>query len=408
MSEPLPAVPTRARPDGVPAATETAPVDVVVIGAGPGGLAVAACVQACGLRALVVDRAPDVGHTWRGHYDRLHLHTPRELSHLPGLKIPKGDGRWISRDAVVRYLEAYAAHHRLQTRLGVAVDRLERLDAGWRVHLADGATLQAPHVVVATGYNNTPVAPDWDGVETFTGAIVHAAAYRTGRAYAGRDVLVVGPGNTGAEIAVDLTEQGAGRVRLAVRTLPHILRRSTLGWPTQATGIVIRRLPVPLVDAIAHVVERFETPDLSAHGLPKPDTGLYSQTLRGRIPIQDVGIVEAIRSGRVEVVKAVTGMAGADVLLADGSRIQPEVVVVATGYSQALEPLLGDLGVLGVDGRPTTHGDQANPLAPGLWFTGFTNPISGMFRELAIDAKKIARAIARQGAGERAPRPPHL
>ena len=368
--------------------------DVVVIGAGPGGLAAAACLQAKGLRPVVVDRAPHVAHTWRGHYDRLHLHTPRELSHLPGHKIPKRFGRWVARDDVVRYLEEYAGVHQLELRLGTGVERLTRHGEGWALHLTDGAVMTAPNVVIATGFNNTPVSPNWPGAEGFTGELLHASHYRTGARYAGRDVLVVGAGNTGAEIAVDLVEQGAARVRLAIRTVPHILRRSTLGMPAQATGILVRHLPTRLVDRVGAVIERVAIPDLSAQGLPKPDTGLYSQVHRGRIPIQDVGIVDAVRSGQVEVVKAVTGMDGAQVELADGSRITPDVVVVAAGYRQNLEPLLGDLGVLGANGRPTTHGGQPNPAAPGLWFTGFTNPISGMFRELAIDARKIAKAIA--------------
>lgn len=230
-----------------------------------------------------------------------------------------------------------------------------------------------------------------------TSASAWTGAYRTGAVYAGRDVLVVGAGNTGAEIAVDLVEQGAARVRLAIRTTPHILRRSTLGWPAQGTGILIRHLPPALVDRVAAVLEKVETPDLSEQGLARPDTGLYAQALRGRIPIQDVGIVDAIRSGHVEVVAAVTGIEGADVTLGDSTRIRPEVVVVATGYERGLEPLLGHLGVLAEDGRPSVHGARTHPAAPGLWFTGFTNPISGMFRELAIDARRIARAIARQG-----------
>lgn len=370
--------------------------DVVVIGAGPGGLAAAAVLGANGRRALVVDRAPHVGHTWRGHYDRLRLHTPRGFSHLPGYKIPRRFGRWVARDDVVTYLEEYAAHHRLALRLGVGVERLSREGAGWRVHLADGTVIEAPHVVVATGYNNTPVAPDWPGVDSFTSEVVHASEYRTGATYTGGDVLVVGSGNTGAELAVDLAEQGARRVRLAVRTAPHILRRSTLGFPAQATGILVRRLPTALVDKVGGVVGRLSIPDLSAQGLPRPTTGLYSQVRRGRIPIQDVGIVDAIRDGRVEVVRAVTALEGDTVVLEDGSRITPDVVVVATGYARGLEPLVGDLapGLLGADGRPTVHGTQTHPDAPNLWFLGFTNPISGMFRELAIDARRIGRAIA--------------
>jgi putative flavoprotein involved in K+ transport len=83
------------------------------------------------------------------------------------------------------------------------------------------------------------------------------------------------------------------------------------------------------------------------------------------------------------------------VLLAGGERVQPEVVIVATGWRRALEPLVGHLGVLGDDGRPRAHGAQTPPEAPGLYFTGFVNPVSGMFRELGIDAKRIAKAIAR-------------
>ena len=367
---------------------------VVVIGAGAGGLAAAACLKARGIPAVVVDRAPHVGHTWRGHYDRLHLHTPRGLSHLPGYRIPKRMGRWVARDDVVTYLEEYAAHHGLDLRLGLAVERLERRDLLWAVHLADGSVLYATDVVVATGFNNTPVAPDWPGAEGFTGQLLHAASYRNGAPFAGQDVLVVGPGNTGAEIAVDLVEAGARRVRLAIRTMPHIVKRTTLGWPAQATGMLVRHLPVPVIDRLGAVVARASTPDLSAKGLRRPDTGLYSQVKRGRIAVQDVGILDAIKHDRVEVVAAVTAMEGADVVLADGSRIQPDMVVVASGYVRALESLLGEHGVLGADGRPITHGGHTPENAPGLWFTGFTNPISGMFRELAIDARKIAKAIA--------------
>ena len=92
-------------------------VDAHIIGAGPAGLATAAAMRRRGLRAVVLERADSVGSSWRGHYDRLHLHTPRELSGLPGLPIPKEMGRWVARDDVVRYLELYAAHHEIDVRL---------------------------------------------------------------------------------------------------------------------------------------------------------------------------------------------------------------------------------------------------------------------------------------------------
>ena len=380
-------------------------VGVVVIGAGPGGLAVAAALKTNGVNPLVVDRAPQVGSSWRGHYDRLHLHTPRRWSGLPGYPIPRSAGRWVARDDVVRYLEAYAAHHRLELRLGSGVERVDRAEptgsgagARWVVHLDDGSLILADHVVVATGYNHTPVAPDWPGLEGFTGRVVLAKDYRHGRPYAGRDVLVVGSGNTGMEIATDLADHGATRVWLAVRTPPHILPRSRLGWPAQATGILVRRLPPRLVDRVAAVLAVVQEPDLTAYGLPRPGTDLYSRVLVGRVPVQDVGVVDAIRTGRVEPVAAVEAVEGHDVVLADGSRVQPSVVVVAAGYRAGLEPLVGHLGVLDGRGLPLVHGAQEPDGAGGLWFTGFTNPISGMLRELRIDAERIALAVRREAA----------
>lgn len=380
---------------GVQHEGRTGPIDpVLVIGAGPGGLAAAAALGRRGVRAVVLER-DEVASSWRRHYDRLHLHTTRRLSGLPGLPIPRRAGRWVSRDDLVQYLEEYVEHHGLQVRTGVEVTRLDRVDGSWQLHTSDG-TLTASEVVVACGFNHTPVPPRWPGVESYPGEVLHACDYRDAVPYRGRDVLVVGSGNTGAEIAVDLEEGGASRVRLAVRTTPHIVRRANLGWPSQGTGILVRRLPVRLVDRIARVVERTSVPDLSVHGLPRATTGLYSRVKEGALPIQDVGLVAAVQAGRVEPVAAVESFDGPEVLLADGSRITPEVVLAATGYQRGLEPLVGHLGVLDARGCPTARGSRTAPSAPGLWFLGYTNPISGMLRELRLDAVRIARAVGRR------------
>jgi len=360
----------------------------LVIGAGPAGLAVAAALRARGVEATVLERADDVAASWRGHYDRLHLHTTRRWSSLPGTVIPRRYGRWVARDDVVAYLEAYASD--LDVRTGVEVGRADADGTDWVLTTSAGE-LRARNVVVATGYNHTPVPPAWPGIETFTGEVLHASRYRNPAPFVGRDVLVVGVGNTGAELAVDLAEGGASRVRLAVRTPPHIVRRSNLGWPAQGTGILVRHLPVPLVDKIAAAVARVEVPDLSSYGLPRPTTGLYSRVQQGSVPVQDVGLIAAVQSGAVTPVAAVVGVDGPDVLLADGSRVSPDVLLAATGYRRGLEPLVGHLGVLDAHGVPLSHGPRA--ARPGLYFTGYTNPISGMFRELRIDAERIARAV---------------
>ena len=364
----------------------------IVIGAGPAGLAAAASLKAEGVTSLVLDRA-DIASSWRNHYDRLHLHTVRWLSGLPGLSIDRREGRWVSRDGVVRYLERYARHHGLDVRSGIDVTGISRTGDVWRLETNRGS-LDATVVVIATGFNRDPVLPNWPGRESFTGELVHSADYRNPSPYRGKDVLVIGTGNSGAEIAVDLVEGGGRDVMISVRTPPNILRRDLGGLPTQAIGVLIRRLPMRAIDRIAAVAQRLTVGDLSRHGMPSPREGLGTRAAKDSIPILDVGLIRLLKKGRVRVVPQIERFDGADVVLAGGQRISPDAVIAATGFSRGLEPLVGQLGLVGSNGRPLINGDRTHPSAPNLYFIGYTNPISGNLREVGIDARKIARKIA--------------
>jgi putative flavoprotein involved in K+ transport len=370
--------------------------EAVVVGAGPGGLAVAAMLRRGGVETVVVDRADAVGAAWRGHYERLHLHTVRWLSNLPGLRIPRRYGKWVARDDVVRYLESYAAHHNLDVRLNTAISRIDRDGDEWVLRSPQG-DLRASYVVVANGHNHTPDLPDWPGAEAFTGELLHASRYRNATPYVGKDVLVVGSGNTGAEIALDLIETDAASVRVSIRTPPHIVFRQQNGIANPMLGVAFRHLPPRVFDPIAARMRQLAVGDLTEYGLPTPTDGLYERVLRDdAIPLVDMGFLDAVKARQVEIVGAVVGFDGDKVLLSDGESIAVDAVVAATGYKRGLDPLVGHLRVLGDDGRPLVRGAHTDPKAPNLWFTGFTNPVSGMFRELGIDAKRIARAVVRQ------------
>jgi putative flavoprotein involved in K+ transport len=368
---------------------------VVVVGAGSAGLAAAAMLQRSGERVIVVDRS-EIGAVWTSRYDRLHLHTVRWLSSLPGWRMPRSYGKWPSRDAVAAYLRAYAERNVLDVRVPVEVTRIDRGDGGWSVTTSDG-TYEARRVVVATGHNNQPFIPDWQG--ELGGPVEHSAQYRNGEPYRGRRVLVAGSGNSGAEIAVDLCEHGAAAVLLSVRTPPAIVRRDTLGIPSQLLGIASGRLPVRVVDTIASSIRRVAIPNLEEYGLVAPARP-YSDFLRTRtLPILDVGIVDAVRSGRVRVVAALDGFEPDAAVLRDGTRERVDAVVAATGYRSNLGSLVGHLDVLDPNGEPLVHGAVEHPSAPGLNFVGFRVTLGGNFRQAGIEARRLAKATSVSAPG---------
>jgi putative flavoprotein involved in K+ transport len=365
--------------------------ELVIVGAGSAGLATGALLRREGHESLLLEAGPEPGAAWRERYDRLRLHTPRLLSGLPGRRIPRRFGRWVTRDDLLVYLHEYAEAERLDVRTGTRVERIEADGDAWRLETS-GGPLRAETVIVATGYNGAPFVPDWPGRESFAGELVHSTEYRNPQPFRGRDVLVVGVGNSGAEIATDVAEGGATRSRLSVRTPPQILRRATAGIPAQLIGIAIRHVPPSWVDPISKAQRRLSIPDLAAQGLPRPEVGVRTSFITtGTTPVLDVGIVDAVRRGRVEVVAAVEGFDDSDVLLADGSRIDPDAVIAATGFRAGLDGLVGHLGILDPRGLPlATDGE---PALPGLWFVGFKPTLGGQLREGSIAARHVAAAV---------------
>jgi cation diffusion facilitator CzcD-associated flavoprotein CzcO len=366
---------------------------VVVIGAGPAGLAAAWAIGRAGLDPLVVEQADVVAASWRGRHDHLRLNTHRMFSHQPGARIPRRYGPFPARDDYVAYLERYAAGMRI--RFGTAVSRIDRADPGWELSVG-GGTVSTAHVVVATGPDAEPVMPAWPGMASFTGELIHAGQFRSTREMAGRDVLVVGPGNSGTDLLNHLVRSDAARLWLSARSGMNIAPQRLAGIPTHPLSIAGRRTPLRSQDASLRRVQRLAFGNLASYGYPRSELGAFTRfATDGTSVAVDDGFVRALKSGRVTMKPGVDRVAGRDVCFTDGSACAPDVVICATGYRPALAPLAGHLVELDQAGMPPFTGPSSSPRHPGLWFFGLDNSIYGNMYIRRPQARQLARMIAR-------------
>ena len=376
-------------------AENTHVLPALIVGAGPAGLASAACLKRRGVDALVLEAGASLASSWRHHYDRLHLHTVKQQSHLPGLPFAKTMPRYPSRADVVSYLEAYAARFAIEPRTGEAVGRVRAAGDGFAVETAR-AIYHARAVVMATGLNRVSNPDRLPGQEGFRGALIHSRDYRNADRFGGQRVLVVGAGNTGAEIALDLAEHGA-RPTLALRSPINIVPRDFLGMPTQLTSIRTRWLPLAVRDQIGRLVSRLAFGNLARYGLARPDLGpLSAIALRRRVPLIDVGTIAAIKRGAIAVKPAVVRFTETGAAFADDSAGEFDAVVLATGYRPGLEEVIAVSGTLDEDGYPRDW--RGGGAAPNLFFIGYTQPATGLLRQIAFEAEAFARAIAASSA----------
>lgn len=368
--------------------------DVVVIGAGTAGVSSAVALKDRGVSPVLIDRATSVGSSWQSRYDRLRLNTGRQFSHLPNRRYPKGTSTFPTRDQVVALLERHAHEDGIELRLGTDVARIDTDSGGWRLETTAGA-VEARQVIVATGYDHSPRIPEWPGRDSFGAELLHSSQYKNPTPYVGRRVLVVGPGCSGMEIAYDLATNRAAKVWLAVRTPPNILiRQGPAGLPGDVIATPLYHLPIRMADAIARFGRRMDVGDLSDYGLPMPAEGVFTRSARlGVAPaIVDREVVDAIKDGLIDIVGGVESMDDVGVSLMDGTRVEPDAVICATGYHRDLERVVGHLGVLDERGRPRVVGD---PVLPGLRFIGFV-PRPSQIGFAAKQAKRAARDVARE------------
>lgn len=373
--------------------------DTLIIGAGPAGLAVAGQLTRLGVPFLLLEKSDQIAHSWHEHYERLCLHTVKQHSNLPFKDIPAEWPTYVPRLDMIRYWTDYAREMGIEVQFGQEVRRVHRNGEGWVTETATGASIRSTRVVVATGYNRVPVEPVWPGQETFKGVLLHSRQYRNAEPFAGQNVLIIGMGNTGAELAIDLHEKGA-RPTISVRSPINFIRRDILGRPAQNSALLLGKLPDPIFDFIARRIQKWTVGDLSAYGLP-PSPYAPSEQLRrfGKVPVIDIGTIDLIRQRKVRIAPDVGRFNEHSVTFKDGSTESFDAVIACTGYRAAVEDFVENAGPLLSDwGYPKALWFEEEQYR-GLYFSGFSIPLNGILRNIKLDSAQIARHIGKAVQG---------
>ena len=368
----------------------------LIIGAGPAGLATAARLRNNNRDFVLVEQSQHIGNAWRNHYDRLHLHTVKEWSHLPFRPFPEAYPRYVSRQQLVDYMDEYAEHFDIRPEFGVEIEKIKRVSENPMVFEAvasNGKVYQVHNVILATGKNRIPYLPKWQDQDQFKGKILHSRQYKNPAPFAGQKVLVVGIGNTGAEIALDLAEHQI-ETWIAVRSPLAVVPRDLNGRPVQVTAKQLEKLPFGLGDWLGTQIRKVYYGNLSKYGLKTPPTSpakLLKET--GQTPLIDIGTIAAIKAGQIKVVGALKGFSGTEVQFEDGNSLPFDAVILATGYRSKLDQLIenGADVVDEYDGRRSPIGKGPYK---GLYFVGFDNyKTGGILGTIMRDSELVVEDI---------------
>jgi cation diffusion facilitator CzcD-associated flavoprotein CzcO len=366
--------------------------DVVVIGAGPAGLAVGACLRKAGVSFIILERGEKVAWSWHRHYERLHLHTIKQLSSLPYAPFPAAYPRYVPRNLMIEYLERYAANFDLMPRFGETVRSVRRNGNDWLIE-GTSSLIRAFDVVVASGFNAEPVMPFVPGMEKFAGRVIHSAAYIDAKPFAGQSVLVIGMGNTGAEIALDLSEGGA-QTTISVRDGVHIVPRDLFGIPIQIVATVATKiLPSTASDTLFPRILDFALGDLSKHGIKRPKEGILQRVASSaRIPVIDVGTVRKISEGAIKIAPGISAITDDGPIFVGGSKGKFDAIIFATGFSPDYRSFLQIDDIK----APANQTFVKQNSESTIYFVGFNNSVSGLLRQISREAVQVARDIVRR------------
>lgn len=375
------------------------PYPVLVIGAGPAGVATAASLARCGIAYRLLERGDSLAHSWAQLYDSLVLHTGRHMSALPGMRYPPGTPLFPARADFVRYLHAYAERFGVRAECGSEVRALKRSSHGWNATLGDGRVVEGSAAVVCSGIIANPRVPELPGRDAYRGRLLHSVEYRRPAGFEGQCVLVVGVGNSGGEIGSELARAGA-RVTLLVRSGAHVVPLTIAGIPIQYLSHALRRLPRPVQEWATRQVQRATDRRRGPPVIPRP-----AHSPLDAIPLIGFHLADAIQAGQVAVrLGTIDHLTSEGAVFSDGAHAPFDAIILATGFAPALG-MLGDLIRRDACGFALRRDGVASADQPGLYFVGHnydtTGGIANIRRDAVVVAERIVWCRRREGEMQR-------
>ncbi|XP_076944558.1 putative indole-3-pyruvate monooxygenase YUCCA5 [Bidens hawaiensis] len=376
----------------------------VIVGAGPSGLAISASLKDQGIPFVVIERSDCIASLWQKRtYDRLKLHLPKKFCQLPKIPFPHDYPEYPTKKQFVDYLENYAKHFDIKPQFNECVQsaKYDEPCKLWRIKtvsttgsIRSETEYICQMLVVATGENAEGVIPEIEGLKNFPGEVIHAKDYKSGAKYTGKKVLVVGCGNSGMEVSLDLSNHNA-KPSMVVRSSVHVLPREILGKSTFDLAMMLMKwLPVWIVDKILLIFAWFMIGNIERYGIKRPSLGpLTLKNNHGKTPVLDIGTLEKIRSGDIAVVPGIKRFIGKTVELVNGVILTIDSVILATGYFSNVPFWLHEKEFFAENGFPKTPFPNSWKGKGGLYASGFTR--RGLAGATA-DAMKISKDIGKE------------
>ena len=366
----------------------------LIIGAGPAGLATAGRLRNMNISFEIFEKSDKIAFTWHNHYDRLCLHTIRQLSGLPHMDIPEEYPLYVPREDLVHYYEEYARHFDINPHFNEEIIKVKKEDGHWHIATKSGKEYTSDHVIIATGVNRMPFSPSWEGQEKFQGSITHSLTYKNPIPFEGKKVLIIGMGNTGAELALDLAENGID-VAISVRSPINIVPRDINGRSVQMTAKTLDKIPLGLGNWLGTQIRKHVIGDLSKYGIPMSKMHPAVQLKEtGKTPVIDLGTVEYIKAGKIKILPDITHFSEEGISFVNGEEHNFDSVILATGYRAQL----GDF-IEGIDGFLDTYEVPNQPVGEGkfkgLYFVGFDNyKLGGILGTIYNDSATVTQDIS--------------